>query len=139
MPDVAEEKTYDLETSYPFELELEDGTKEPITIPRFTTRMKFKLGLKFQKIYESKQVMDDEEAVAMILDLVTPGLLNRKGMKVPTMLSLNTLIMTILSKDHEQIFGKKPENKPMPEPESKKVETLEKTAKRGRPKKNLEA
>lgn len=101
----------EIEMSYPFDLELEDGTKETIKVPRFTTRMKYKLGMRIQHL----KVLKEEDIAEVLIDMVLPGLMDRSGEKAPTMLALGTLTSKIIDMDGETIFGRDWQKKLHPE------------------------
>lgn len=93
----------EIETSFPFVLKLENGTEEKIEVPRVTTRVKYRLGLNLAMNIDT---IHEEDLILTILDGLIPEVMNRTGMKTPTMASLGKLTEKIMKLDGETILGK---------------------------------
>ena len=92
----------EIENTYEFEVELEDGTKEILKVSRLTTRSKYRLGMKAFQLEKA----DQDDMGILLIDAVLPGLLDRKGGKSVTVSSLMLLTGKIFEMDGENLFGK---------------------------------
>lgn len=95
-----------IELHYFFDLKLMDDTIEKIRIPRFTTRMKLRLGMNLRKFKKAGKELVDDELGELIIDLFFPELLDRYGDKEPNLDSLAAMITFILDEDGDAILGK---------------------------------
>ena len=97
-----EEKVESLESEYEFEVELANGTKEVLTIPRVTVRMSAKIAFSV----ESKGFISPEGMAMELLELLVPDVLDRTGGKAPIISSISALGAKIIEMDGETLFGK---------------------------------
>lgn len=111
---------------YEFEIGCEDGTKETVEIKRISSGARYKVAVGIQKLGKEADLAD---LGGVFLDYIVPELMERRGSKSLTALSLIKLASKLVEVEGEGIFGKNWLKKKAPGKKSKAKK------KRGRPRK----
>lgn len=118
--------------SYEFEIQCMDGTKETVDIQMISSMARYKVAIAVNKLDKEA---DLEDLGGVFLDSIVPELMERRGAKSLTAISLIILAKKLVDVEGDGIFGKGWLTKTTPKKKKTTGKKSKAKKKRGRPRK----